>query len=173
MSKKNKVHKAKISKPKSAKAKLKAKLISTVSSVKQAVRQKIKKAIEPTTERVEVNIVRKTLGRSPEEYHFVLHDGRKLKSMYELVDELETMSEDAFKEYVSDFRNDFANWARDVFHAPDLAEELTRVRNRFETQKAIMKHMLRDVKQLVDPMLLCKPHPSKCEKTKGGKCVIK
>lgn len=172
MAKKNKVHKAKASKPKSARAELRAKVMGAVSNVKRAVKQKITRAIEPTTQKIEVHLVRKTLGKTPEEYHFVLHDGRKLKSLYDLVDELETMSEDAFKEYVSDFRNDFANWTRDVFHAPDLAEEMTHVKNKFEAQKAIMKHMLRDVKELVHPMI-CNQKTKKCEPTKAGKCVIK
>ena len=176
MVKKNKNNKAKVLKPKSARAQLRAKVMTAVSDVKNAikrtVKQQVKKAIEPATQKIEVHVVRKTLGKSPEEHHFILHDGRKLKSLYELVDELETMSEDAFKEYVSDFKNDFANWARDVFHASDLAEEMTHVKNRFETQKAVMKHMLRDVKELVHPVV-CAQKTKKCEQTKAGKCVIR
>lgn len=121
---------------------------SAISSARSKVVQKAKQILEPATQRIEVNVVRKTLGKAPEEHHFVLHDGRKLKSLYDLVDELETMSEDAFKEYVSDFKNDFSNWAKDVFNASDLAEELKNARNRFEAQKSIMKHIVRDAKEL-------------------------
>jgi len=151
-----------------------------VSAARTKVAQKVKEVLKPATQRVEVHVVRKTLGKAPEEYHFVLHDGRKLKSLYDLVDELETMSEDAFKEYVSDFKNDFANWTRDVFKASDLAEELTSVKNRFETQKAIMKHMLRDAKELVAPLMMHKTqavhkhdgnHSEHAHRV--GKCVIK
>lgn len=160
----------KVSKPKSLVRRALSKAKSTV-----------KEALKPTTEKVEVHFVRKTLGKAPEEYHFVLHDGRRLKSLYELVDELETMSEDTFKEYATDLRNDFANWTRDIFKAPDLAEELNRVKNRFEAQKAIMKHMLRDVKELVVPQTeVHKAHEQHSHKdhkqhehNKAGTCVIK
>lgn len=137
---------------KSVRHKISKKTLKPKSLVRRALskaKSTIKAALNPVTEKVEVTVVRKTLGKAPEEYHFVLHDGRKLKSLYELVDELETMSEDAFKEYVSDFRNDFANWAKDVFQAPDLAEELGRIKNRFDTQRAVMKHMLRDARHYV------------------------
>ena len=115
-----------------------------------AVVEKVKEALAPKTERVEVTILKKTLGKAPEEFHFVLRDGRRLKSLYDLVDEFETMSEDVFHEYVTDARNDFANWTKDVFSAPDLADELHRLKSKFETQKAIMKHMLRDVQKAVE-----------------------
>ena len=164
MGKKHKAAKNKTSKKTVAK--------SNVKKIVSAMKQKVKAALMPKTERVEVNIVTKALGKAPEQYHFVLHDGRKLKSLYELVDELETMSEDAFKEYVGDFRNDFANWTRDVFQAPDLAEELARLRNKFETQKAVMKHLLRDA-QKVASHAVEDLKKAQHEHTKGGKCVIK
>ncbi|MBI4141574.1 hypothetical protein HY484_01460 [Candidatus Woesearchaeota archaeon] len=121
---------------------LPAQATKILSTVKQQIKQKI-------PERVEVHFVKKSLGKAPEEHHFVLHDGRKLKSLYELVDELETMSEDAFKDYVSEFKNDFANWTKDIFHAPELADELFKIKNKFDTQKAVMKHLLRDMQTLV------------------------
>lgn len=196
MVKKSKTHKVKTSKKlntatakkmvKTAAKAVEHEVVEAAKTMAAVVKSKINEAVRPTTEKLEVHFVRKTLGKAPEEYHFVLHDGRKLKSLYELVDELETMSEDAFKEYATDFRNDFANWARDVFHAPDLAEELTRVRSKVESQKAIMKHMLRDVRDLVSPTLHKTHQAHKFEQShketgkhsmhthnKGGKCVIR
>ena len=102
------------------------------------------KAVKPHS-RIEVVFRRKEFGKAPVEKHFVLHDGRKLESLFQLVDELETMSEDAFRNYATEWRNDFANWVRDVFEMPSLADEIQRVRSRVETQRAIMKHLLRDV----------------------------
>ena len=52
----------------------------TAQRIIAPVLQKVK---ETLPERVEVHVVKKTLGKAPEEYHFVLHDGRKLKSLYE------------------------------------------------------------------------------------------
>ncbi|GEM_PF-689195 len=154
------------------------------SSARTKVVQKAKEILKPVTQRIEVHVVRKTLGKAPEEHHFVLHDGRKLKSLYDLVDELETMSEDAFKEYVSDFKNDFSNWAKDVFNASDLAEELKNVKNRFDAQKSIMKHIMRDAKELA---MTLSPHehqththeskhsPTECKGHvhQAGRCIIK
>ncbi len=98
--------------------------------------------------RIEIVYRKKEFGKAPVEKHFVLHDGRKLDNLFQLVDELETMSEDAFRNYVTDWKNDFANWVRDVFEAPGLADDIQRVRNRIETQRAIMKHLLRGVAHL-------------------------
>ena len=148
-----------------------------LSTVKHQIQQKM-------PERVEVHFVKKSLGKAPEEHHFVLHDGRKLKSLYELVDELETMSEDAFKDYVTEFKNDFANWTKDVFHTPELADELYKIKNKFDAQKAVMKHILRDVQSLVQQAVHQKTeqvHHTKEEKRKhdkfvgcgGGKCHIR
>ncbi len=98
--------------------------------------------------RIEVIYRKKEFGKAPVEKHFVLHDGRKIESMFQLVDELETMSEDAFRKYVTEWKNDFAQWVRDVFEAPGLADEIQQVRNRMETQRAVMKHLLREVAHL-------------------------
>ena len=98
--------------------------------------------------RVEVIYKKKSFGKAPVEKHFILQDGRKLDSLFQLVDELETMSEDAFGHYVSEFRNDFATWVRDVFESRPLADELEHVRDRITAQRAIMKHLLRDVSAL-------------------------
>lgn len=164
-------------------ATLKIPVKQILSAVTQGVQQ-AKQALTPP-ERIEVHLVKKSLGKAPEEYHFVLHDGRKLKSMYELVDELETMSEEAFKDYVTEFKNDFANWTKDVFHAPELADELYKIKNKFDSQRAIMKHLLRDVQTLVQQAVHDKTapvHHAKQEKKehhhllgphgKGGRCYI-
>lgn len=163
-------------------ATFKAPVKKILSAVTQGVQQ-AKQALTPP-ERVEVHLVKKTLGKAPEEYHFVLHDGRKLKSLYELVDELETMSEEAFKDYVTEVKNDFANWTKDVFHAPELADELYKIKNKFESQRAIMKHLLRDVQSLVQDAVHQKTeqsHHTKEDKKKhdkltgctGGRCHIR
>lgn len=112
--------------------------------------RKAKPAARKTAEarphsRIEVIFRRKEFGKAPAEKRFILHDGRRIESLYQLVDELETMSEDAFRQFVNEWKNDFAAWARDVFEAGPLADELQRIRGRIETQRAVMKHLLRDV----------------------------
>ncbi len=91
---------------------------------------------------------KKTLGKAPEEKHFVLNDGRKLSTLYELVDELETMSDKTFKEYVSSGVNHFANWINDVFDSKELAEELKQVEHRIGAKKAVFSHLLKELEKL-------------------------
>ena len=102
----------------------------------------------PVHTEVKVTVSKKIMGRAPEEYSFVLHDGRKLKTAYELIDELETMSEESFRNYVNEMKNDFANWLRDVFQEKHLADEMLKIRSRADTQRAIQKHLVREFKRL-------------------------
>jgi hypothetical protein len=94
-----------------------------------------------------VTITTKSLGKAPEEKTFVLKDGRKLRTLYELVDELETMSEGIFREYVNDMKNDFANWIEGVFGDKALAADLRKIKNRIEAQHALLKHLVRDLRR--------------------------
>ncbi len=96
-----------------------------------------------------VHVYKKEFGKAPEEKFFHLHDGRKLQTLFELVDELETLGDEAFREYVNWERNDFANWINDVFELPTLAEELRHVDSRHDTQRTILKHFARELKKLV------------------------
>ncbi|MEM4247219.1 MAG: hypothetical protein QXR48_00995 [Candidatus Woesearchaeota archaeon] len=129
---------------------------------------------EPKT-RLEVFYRKKEFGKAPVEKHFVLQDGRKIESLFQLIDELETMAEETFRSHVNEWKNDFANWVRDVFESPTLAEEMQKIRDKIETQRAIMKHLLREVAQLAS-----KEHREEVKKkiekekkaTKAVKCVI-
>jgi hypothetical protein len=110
---------------------------------KTKAKKSAKRAKPKTT--VQVVITRKILGKAPEKYAFQLHDGRKLHSAYELIDELETMSEENFQHFVTETENHFANWIEGVFNEKTLAAELRHVRNRIDTQRAILKHLVREL----------------------------
>jgi len=111
----------------------------------------------------EVVVVKKVLGDAPEEKHFILSDGRKLKSVFELIDELETMGEETFRHHVNEHKNDFSNWIRDVFEEKSIAEEVHRIQNRTEAQRALMKSLVREIASLAEDG----------KKSKAVKCVIK
>ena len=106
------------------------------------------KSEEAPKGRVEITIRKKVLGEAPEEYHFVVADGSKLKSIYELVDALGMMEEDIFRHHVNEFKNDFSNWIRDVFEEPDLAKEVAEIQDRMETERALLKHLLNELKEI-------------------------
>ena|SRR3989344_7793825 len=96
---------------------------------------------------VKITIVKKILGKTPEKHEFYLRDGRKLETVFELIDELETMTEDTFKEYVTDAENHFANWMEHVFDEKSLAHEMRRIKNKAETQRALLKHLVKTLIQ--------------------------
>ena len=97
---------------------------------------------------VEVIIRKKVLGEAPEEHHFVVADGRKLKSIMELADALETMSEEIFRHHANEFRNDFSAWVKDVFYEHSLAEDISMAKNKLETQIAILRRLVKELMQV-------------------------
>ena len=106
-----------------------------------------KKIVKPK-KAVKITVFSKVLGKAPEKYSFVLHDGRKLRTVYELIDELETMNNDVFKNYVNESKHDFANWLGDVFEAKALSEEIRKTQNKLDNQRAIMKHLIRELRKI-------------------------
>ncbi|OYT32759.1 hypothetical protein B6U93_00605 [Candidatus Woesearchaeota archaeon ex4484_78] len=120
---------------------LKKKVVKAHKKPKTVKKSKTKKE-KP---KIKVVIERKILGQAPERHEFILSDGRRLKNIYQLVDELETMTEDVFRQYVNEFKNDFANWIEDVFEDKSLADELRQIEDRLETQRAILKELVRQL----------------------------
>ena len=96
-------------------------------------------------QRVEVIIKKKVLGEAPVEHHFVVADGRKLKNIIELADALETMTEEIFRHHANEFKNDFASWVKDVFYDHSLAEDISRAKNRLETQIAVLRRLVKEL----------------------------
>ena len=94
---------------------------------------------------VEVIIRKKILGEAPVEHHFVVADGKKLKNIIELADALETMSEEIFRHHANEFKNDFSAWVKDVFYDHSLAEDISRAKNRLETQIAILRRLVKEL----------------------------
>ena len=94
---------------------------------------------------VEVIIRKKILGEAPEEHHFVVADGKKLKNIIDLADALETMSEEIFRHHTNGFKNDFSAWVNDVFYDHSLAEDISRSKNRLETQIAVLRRLVKEL----------------------------
>src|SRR3989338_2785773 len=60
--------------------------------------------------KVKVTIRKKMFGKAPVEHTFYLKDGKQVKTMMELADQLEGMTDDVFQHHVNIMKNDFANW---------------------------------------------------------------
>ena len=82
-------------------------------------------------------------GKAPEEKVFYLKDGRKLKSLVELTEALESMSEDVFRHHVNEARNDFSNWIKDVFKDEELAKDIKDIRDRTDAEIRLLKHFVK------------------------------
>lgn len=96
----------------------------------------------PNTTRLEILV--KKIGEAPNDKRFVLKDGRVLKDLVELSHALEHMSDDVFNHHVNQFKNDFRNWARDVFNKKELAAELEKAKTRADLQLAVLKHIVKE-----------------------------
>ena len=105
------------------------------------------KNAERKLQSLEVIIKKKILGEAPEEHHFVVADGRKLKSLVDLAKALETMSEEVFKHHVNDLRNDFSNWVNDVFQDAGLSEELAKVKDKAGSEIVLLRKLLKELTQ--------------------------
>lgn len=108
-------------------------------------KSKVKPDSKKPLQSVEVIIRKKILGEAPVEHHFVVADGRKLKNVMELADALETMTEEIFRHHSNEFRNDFAAWVKDVFYDHSLAEDISRAKNRLETQIAVLRRLVKEL----------------------------
>jgi hypothetical protein len=90
-----------------------------------------------------VTLKEHVFGEAPKEKVFYLADGRKVKSLLELTDAFENMSEDVFRHHVNAARNDFSNWINDVFRDRELAQEMRELRDRSDAEIKLLKHFVK------------------------------
>ena len=109
----------------------------------------IKKARKPKARKTAAKKTKKTSSSkkagktiNPENYFFA-HDGRIIKDLFELAEAIEEMSDEAFSHHVTEERNDFSNWVRDVLEEPGLADEIIEICEPARTQVVILKHIVR------------------------------
>jgi len=75
------------------------------------------------------------------EHYFYLNNGITLKSIAELINQLDTMDQKIFNFHVHKKNNDFANWVRDVFGEKQLAKRMALTRSPGSMVKAITKFL--------------------------------
>ena len=73
---------------------------------------------------------------------FFLIDGTTISSLKELVDTFDRMSDDIYYYHVTNDRNDFSNWVRDVLKMEKLADELIGAQGPMKAECVILKHLL-------------------------------
>jgi len=80
---------------------------------------------------------RSRLADVPAEKIFRCHDGRNLRNLEELSVALSDMTEQSFSHHVTEQRNDFSNWVRDVIDDSTLAKSLTKATDRAQANQIV------------------------------------
>ncbi len=65
-----------------------------------------------------------TLKKIKKEHHFILRDGRRIKNLEELTHFLKFMDESTFKHHVTNDKNDFADWIKNIVEDNELANNI-------------------------------------------------
>ena len=75
--------------------------------------------------------------QSAGERAFLLCNGREIDSIKGLHKELVGMDDDVFNHHVNPDRNDFSMWINNVFNRAELADRISKLRNKEEIRKAM------------------------------------
>ncbi|MFH1174609.1 MAG: DUF87 domain-containing protein [archaeon] len=76
----------------------------------------------------------------PEDKYFYARDGKAMKTITDLKEELTVMPDDEFNHHVTQDRNDFANWIRDVFEDRELGDQLLRAHSRTDMRNILVAY---------------------------------
>jgi hypothetical protein len=68
----------------------------------------------------------------PDENIFWCHDGKAFKSLQDLANGLEAMSDETFAYHSNEVKKDFSNWVRDIIKDEELASDLASAGSRTE-----------------------------------------
>ena len=84
---------------------------------------------------------KRRLGDVPDEKRFWCHDGKTIKNVKELGRALIEMSDETFHYHLSEGRNDFSKWVREVVGDDQLAETLGKTKSRIQATKAVAERV--------------------------------
>jgi len=76
-----------------------------------------------------------------DEHCFIMITGHKIKNVKELAEILENVDDEHFNHHVTEDKNDFSNWVRDIFEEHTLADQLKKAKNKEQTRIIIYKHI--------------------------------
>ncbi len=81
------------------------------------------------------------LAKVPEQFVFWCNDGKVLHDMKELVEALNTMTDETFAYHSNDYKKDFGNWVRDVIGDEKLAKDLDKSLSRTQAARVVAKRL--------------------------------
>ncbi|PIN69375.1 hypothetical protein COV93_05790 [Candidatus Woesearchaeota archaeon CG11_big_fil_rev_8_21_14_0_20_43_8] len=79
-----------------------------------------------------------------ESNYFMTKDGRTIKNLKELALVMEHLAQDVFEHHVSENKNDFASWIKDVIKDENLAGELMKSFDKDGHQRIIFRHIIKN-----------------------------
>ncbi|MFH1485680.1 MAG: hypothetical protein ABIH46_06390 [Chloroflexota bacterium] len=82
------------------------------------------------------------LANVPDDHVFWCYDGRTFRSMAELGEAFNAMSEDAFAHHANKETSDFSIWVRDVIKDEKLARDLAKSTSRSDAAKYVARRMV-------------------------------
>jgi hypothetical protein len=84
---------------------------------------------------------KRRLGDVPNDKRFWCHDGKVIKNLKELRKALIDMSDETFHYHLSEGRNDFSKWVREVVADDKLAEDFSRTRSRMQASQVVAERI--------------------------------
>ncbi len=81
------------------------------------------------------------------EHAFYCADGRVLKNIRELAEELKGISPEAYRHHANESRNDFGNWIRDVYGNKVLAKKIASAKSSTEAARIIGEAILPEARR--------------------------
>jgi len=87
--------------------------------------------------RITKDIAEKRLTDVPDDVVFRCYDGRILRSLRELGNALADMENEVFVHHVTEGKNDFSNWVREIIGDEKLAKDLTKAVNTQQATKTV------------------------------------
>jgi hypothetical protein len=72
---------------------------------------------------------------------FWVCNGAVIRNIYELANNVESMTDEAFAFHVNDEKNDFMNWVKDILGDKDLAKKLAKIRDKNKYLDAVKRRI--------------------------------
>lgn len=84
---------------------------------------------------------KKILSDVKPEFRFYTLDGKALKNIQELFQELIVMSNEVFNHHVLEKNNDFSNWVREIVMDEEIVDEMLKSKDKAQMIKVIKKRI--------------------------------
>lgn len=110
---------------------------------KRIVKKSTKKAVKRVTKKAK-KIIKKTSKKENKAQggeRFFLVDGSMIHDLRGLADSLDNMGHEVFYHHVTEIKNDFANWVREIMKEKKLADKLMQENSPERCQIVVLRHI--------------------------------